>query len=337
MHILNVMFSAGLGGIEQSFVDYTRALSMNNKVFTLTRNGAEIIPFLPDEDRNITVGWPSMQNPLIGSKLRKILKKHVIDVVVCHGGRAIELFRKANCPVPIVAPTHNYNFDRLLRADALLATTDHLANAVEEAGYVGEVFTIPNMIDMTEPFTPHPFHNPPVIGSMGRFVEKKGFDRLIDTLAVLKTLDMPVKLLLGGEGEEYDHIEREARQLGVSKQVEFLGWVEDKKEFFNKIDIFCLPSLHEPFGIVLLEAMAHSTLVVATDTEGPSEIIIDKQTGFLVPKDDPRAMADILVKMLKDEINSKTIANQAYNMAKNTFSLPVVAKKIDEALGKIVN
>ena len=74
----------------------------------------------------------------------------------------------------------------------------------------------------------------------------------------------------------------------------FLGWVEDKRAFFETLDLFCVPSREEPFGIVVLEGMAHGRAVVATAAAGPREIIRDGIDGLLVPPASPPALAAAL-------------------------------------------
>src|SRR6202034_4671627 len=103
--------------------------------------------------------------------------------------------------------------------------------------------------------------------------------------------NIPFKAVLAGEGEEEGALRDLAREKGLGEELRFAGWVTDKQAFFDSIDLFCLPSHHEPFGIVLLEAMAQGLPVVATASEGPSEILEAGEPGVLVPTNDAGALA----------------------------------------------
>ena len=91
--------------------------------------------------------------------------------------------------------------------------------------------------------------------ALGRFVKKKGFDTLLEAFASLRK-ESNVKLTIGGDGPERNALKQLAMDLDISDKVEFVGWVEDVAEFLSGSDLFVLPSREEPFGIVILEAMA---------------------------------------------------------------------------------
>ena len=84
---------------------------------------------------------------------------------------------------------------------------------------------------------------------------------------------------LPGKGRSARHSSASPTVHGLAGCAGFPGWVDDKPAFFAGIDVFCLPSHHEPFGIVLIEAMAQAMPIVATDSEGPSEILRDGIDG----------------------------------------------------------
>ena len=138
---------------------------------------------------------------------------------------------------------------------------------------------------------------------------------------------------MAGNGEEDNFLRALAKAKGLDEILEFTGWVENQHEFFDKIDVFCLPSHHEPFGIVLLEAMAQSLPVISTDSEGPSEIIQNGINGILVPKSNEIALANAIKELLNDRIADNLLAINAYDRVKNNYNLPVVSVKLREILG----
>ncbi len=139
----------------------------------------------------------------------------------------------------------------------------------------------------------------PYVFALGRHVPQKGFDTLLEAMARLGAPGpepagpRPRRLLLAGDGPERPALEARARALGLADRVRFLG-VTDRPTtaaLFAGADLFVLPSRHEPFGIVSLEAMAAGTPVVATRVGGVAEIVADGTTGLLVAPEDPIALA----------------------------------------------
>jgi glycosyltransferase involved in cell wall biosynthesis len=107
---------------------------------------------------------------------------------------------------------------------------------------------------------------------------------------------------LAGGGEEHENLKALVEKYHLQENVNFIGWVNDKKEFFDKIDIFCLPSLVEPFGVIVLEAMLYDKPIIATEAEGPKEIITHMKDGILVPIGSPTAMSEAIEELMDDKV-----------------------------------
>jgi glycosyltransferase involved in cell wall biosynthesis len=126
--------------------------------------------------------------------------------------------------------------------------------------------------------------------TVGRLVRRKNLGSL---LTALHRLGLPdVRLLVIGEGPERANLEAQARELGIAERVQFRGFVaeETKYQLLAAADLFVLPSLHEAFGLVYLEAMHCGLPVVATVPGGHEDFLSDGRTGFLVPRDDAGAL-----------------------------------------------
>jgi len=143
--------------------------------------------------------------------------------------------------------------------------------------------------------------NAVVLISIGRLIKRKAIDDLLQALARIGQPD--VKLLIIGEGPERVNLEEMSRSLGVSEQLSFLGaiWGERKFQYLAAADMFVLPSLHEGFGLVFLEAMYCGLPVVASDTGGQTDFLRDGETGFLTPVGDPEALAEGIARLTGDE------------------------------------
>jgi sugar transferase (PEP-CTERM/EpsH1 system associated) len=106
------------------------------------------------------------------------------------------------------------------------------------------------------------------------------------------------RLDIVGDGEEREDLERLAASLGLGDAVRFHGSQQDVRPFLYAADAFVLSSLSEGIAITLLEAMAAALPVVATDVGGNCEVVIQGETGFLVPASDPAALARALIDLL---------------------------------------
>jgi glycogen(starch) synthase len=143
-------------------------------------------------------------------------------------------------------------------------------------------------------------HSRPYILGIGRLVPQKGFDVLLRAFAQARLQEHD--LLLAGEGAQREPLEVLARELGVGDRVRFVGRADRPTAvaLFRGCSFFVLPSRHEPQGIVNLEAMAVGKAVVASRVGGVPEIVLDGQTGVLVPGEDVDALAGALRAMEAD-------------------------------------
>ena len=199
-------------------------------------------------------------------------------------------------------------------ADAVVgvsaAVADDIANRLKDPG---NVVAIPNAIDVervrslaAERTAASDFvmlAGRPVLVAVGRLVAVKGFDVLIEAFACVRAREScaTAGLVILGDGPERAALEAQARQLGVSDAVHFLGFVANPWAAMAKADIFVLSSRYEGFGLVVAEAVACGLPVVSTDCEsGPADILKGNPRARLVPVDDPAAMADAVCAVLSD-------------------------------------
>ena len=144
-------------------------------------------------------------------------------------------------------------------------------------------------------------HDKFIVGTVANFFEWKGHKHLLDAWSNLYKKLPQAKLLLIGWGPLKNSCKRMAADLGISQSVSFLGERSDIPELLRTMDVFVLPSLHEGFGIVLLEAMCSSLPIVASNVGGIPEAIQDGVTGLLVPPGDSYALCHSILKVLSDD------------------------------------
>ncbi|MCI5050254.1 MAG: glycosyltransferase family 4 protein [Rickettsiales bacterium] len=342
MHILNVMLGRNLGGIEQAAVDYHEALCLQGyDVTTILHPKALTREFYSALPGNIdTLSFLGEWDMLAAHRLRKLGQTYNADMALCHGNRAIGLaLGGLSKEMPIVGVAHNYKIKkRFPKCDGVMCITRDL---IEEMVHLDmqrhQLFHIPNMIRYHPVQKREQFSNPPVIGSMGRFVEKKGFDIFLQSLHALKEYEIDFKAKLGGDGPLKNQLFAQCKEYGLENQVEFIGWVEDKRAFFESLDIFVLPSHHEPFGIVLIEAMAEGLPCITTDTEGPCEIIKQYHDAIMIEKARPYEMASTLRELIENPEHAMEMGYHAHLKARDRYDIQVVSESLRQAIESLMS
>lgn len=330
------MLSRELGGIQQAYLDYSEALKVNNyDVINISSTGGLINKKLNSEFKLPNIGSWCIFSKIMLWLLVMIYKPKAI---ICHGNRAINFasaFKTKN--TIIIGVAHNYTYKQLAKCDYVLTLTLALKEHLSKHGIHREkLLDLPNMIKITKEYEKRDFHFPIVIGSMGRFVAKKGYSHLIEAISILKTKGHHVKLIIGGDGEEKNILKAKIEKLDLAHEVYIEGWIDDKESFFEKIDIFCLPSISEPFGIIILEAMSFSKPVVATESGGPQEIIDHNVTGLLCMAGSAEHLAASLAKIISDKQLADDISYNAYLKLKEEYDAAIVAKRLSNLLTQLI-
>jgi glycosyltransferase involved in cell wall biosynthesis len=128
------------------------------------------------------------------------------------------------------------------------------------------------------------------------------------------------RLALVGAGEDEASLKDLARELGIEGAVSFLGWHPEIPEFLKDADLFVLPSLWEGMPNVVLEAMASGVPTVATEVGGTPELVLEGETGVLVPPADSDALARSIITLLQDRELRSRMGQQALERAQSQFS-----------------
>ena len=169
----------------------------------------------------------------------------------------------------------------------------------------------------------------PIVLFVGRLVAYKGIDVLLAAMPTLKAA-----ALIVGDGPMRGRLETQARELGISDRVKFLGSVADDElaALYSACDVFVLPSVtrQEAFGVVQLEAMAAGKPVVSTDVgTGVGWVNRDTETGFVVPPRNTEALRDAIARLLGDPELQRSMGEAAARRVHAAFT---VERMIDETL-----
>lgn len=167
------------------------------------------------------------------------------------------------------------------------------------------------------------------VGGMDAAHYFKGIPILLQALYLLKTQGVEVQAVLVGDGELRSNYTLQAKSLGLSDRVRFVGRVEDDELplYYNMGDLFVLPSIHqgEAFGMVLLEAMASGVPVIASDLPGVRTVA--RCGGQTVPVKDPQALAKSILDFFSDREGVEYWSDEARQAAEELFSWPIIIEK----------
>ncbi len=163
-----------------------------------------------------------------------------------------------------------------------------------------------------------------VIGIVGRLHWWKGYREFIDMAERLIRLRSDVWFLaVGGatvgEEKEADDIEEYARSLHLDGKVIFTGFQKEVPRFFSAMDLFVYPAYAEAFGLVLVEAMAMGLPVISSNCDGVPEIIVEGETGRLIPPRNSEALTSAVMDMLINPLKMKSIGHAGRKRAENLF------------------
>jgi glycosyltransferase involved in cell wall biosynthesis len=160
-----------------------------------------------------------------------------------------------------------------------------------------------------------------VVGVFGRLEEQKGHRHLIEALPKVLEKVPALHVLFAGDGSLRGKLEASVRSLCLGRCVHFLGYRQDWMNWMDASDLIALPSLYEGMPLVPIEAAAMGKPVIATAVDGTCEVVVDGETGVLVPPAQPGALAGALVMLLEDPERQKALGIAAERRAREHFSL----------------
>jgi glycosyltransferase involved in cell wall biosynthesis len=148
-----------------------------------------------------------------------------------------------------------------------------------------------------------------------------------------------VSLVVIGRGEEGALLESHARKIGVLSRVKFMGFIPQTQipQFFSVCDIFVRPSRSEGFGNSFIEAMASRLPVIATPVGGIPDFIDDQETGFFCSPDNPKSIAEAVLKILENNALRERVVTQAYERVVSRYSWEHIAHDMKEKVFALIS
>lgn len=191
-----------------------------------------------------------------------------------------------------------------------------------------KVVVIPSPYPL-HPERPAPTNPYPIIGTPAELTERKGLSFLIDAAPRVLERYPGAQFLIMGRGHLEQRLRQQIAERNLQDGVHLLGFVPDASEQMPGWDLLALPSLWEPFGQVVLEAMSHGLPVVTTTGDGPESIVVDGETGLLVPPGEAPALAVAILRLLDDPDLAQRMGQAGRQRIATVYSLERIAKLMD--------
>ena len=158
----------------------------------------------------------------------------------------------------------------------------------------------------------------------------KGCDVFLQAAKLISAQRADVSFVIAGSGTLGADLRVHATSMGLASRVRFLGFVDPVAPVQKALDIVVIPSLSEAFGLSAIEALALQVPVVASRVGGLPEMIVDGQTGLLVPPDDPQAIVDAVYRLLDDPELGRRLATAGAQLVEERYTLE---RMVDGYLG----
>ena len=263
----------------------------------------------------IALGWTRLLDPRPVWRLRRLIRDFQPDLI--HAFRPVSLralalsVGRSRCPLVVSRPLPPRangvgaiaRLDRWLlgRADRIVVDGNADADRCLRAGFASDrIVVIPPGIALPEETAASPTGADSALLCAGRLEAHKGYRDAIWAFDILHYVCPELRLILAGEGPDRRRLERFARRIHMIDQVEFAGVRADLAELMARSEVAWVPSLADGGVRVALEAMAAGRPVVASRLPGLAEVIVEGETGYLVPPGDKIALARQTRRLLAD-------------------------------------
>lgn len=174
-----------------------------------------------------------------------------------------------------------------------------------------------------------------VVGTIANFKPQKGPLDFVEAARLARLKNRRLRFVFVGDGELRPAVEHAIAQAGLQDAVHLLGWRDDVAELLAAMDLFVLTSLFEGLPRVVLQAMAAKVPVVATDTGGVAEVVVDGETGILVPPGRPARAAEAIATLAGDASARRRMALSSATKLGDEFDIGVMVRELEALYGEL--
>jgi glycosyltransferase involved in cell wall biosynthesis len=352
VRVLHVQRIGGIGGSERHVLELLPALrerGIDARFLGLDDTGAAPGPFYEALERTGVplerLPCPRDVDPRLARRVRRAVGAQRPDLLHTHLIHADVYGALARGPAVLVSTKHNddpfrsgraRHLEKLLtrRAARVVCITEALARFNREVvGLPPDKLRVVHYGLDEPPSAWGPPGGPelpadaPVLVAVARLVPQKGVDVAVRALARVRKTRPETRLVVLGEGPERSALDELAAELGASEAVSFPGRVGDVAWWLRRAALLVHPARWEGFGLALLEAMLCARPVVASAVSSVPEIVVDGETGLLVPPDDPEALAERISALLDDPVRAAALGAAGETRARTEFSVARMADR----------
>ena len=305
------------------------------ELFRRMSEGTDLIPLAPRNEIDLTAAW----------RLSRVIKQLMPQVIHAHDPHGVAMAATAlsiasPSPSPVLVASRRIEFHighnsfskwKYGRVDCFIAISEAVRERLIGDGIprskttvVHEGVDVERIVHLPAANVHAAFYLPthaPIVGNIGALVPQKGQHHLIDAAAIVVRAVPDVRFVICGDGELRQPLEEHIKRRHLERHVFLAGFRADAMELLKGFDLFALSSLHEGMCTSLVDAMAASKAAVATQVGGVPEVLVDGETGFLVPPRDHEAMADRIIALLRDDALRARMGEAALQRARDRFNV----------------
>lgn len=160
-------------------------------------------------------------------------------------------------------------------------------------------------------------------------------DIFVKAISLLKQKNIQLKALIAGDGPEYANIKALIKELKLENDIVMLGWITDKQKFYQSIDIICIPSLAETFGLVILEGFIYSKPIIVSNVSGPLEIVTPDKDALIFTAGEFTELVKAIERLVKNPQLCHILTQNGFEKVKN-YDFKIISQNINECLQNIV-
>ena len=367
IHVLQMVDSLHVGGAEGLVFALTRGLISDG--FRVSVCYCEPGPIADDLTKmgvHVTrVPWHSRFDPMLSLRMADVIRKDPPQIVHTHlfksdfhgrfaarlSGVPVVLSTLHSCNDWARNPFFGFTYGMTTRfADRIIAVAEEVRDYAISHFHLASsrILTITNGVDI------HRFENKkeaalnlraelgiapdaPLVGIVARLDPPKDHETFLRAAALVKKTAPDVRFAIVGDGPLRESLMKLTADLGLDREVVFCGRRNDIPTVMNALDILVLSSVYEGLPMALLEGMAASRPVVSTAVGGIKGLVVDGQTGLLVPPSDPKAIADACLRLVSDSDLRRCLGQAGYERVKEKYSLDEMYSKTVELYSSLLS
>ena len=300
--------------------------------------GLDLIPLAPRTEMDLAAAW----------RLSRVLRQLKPDIVHAHDPHGVAMasigLSMATVPAPprlVASRRVDFHMRRSAlsrwkyrQVDCFICASEAIRRIVVSDGIpANRTVTVHEGIDLGRVAAAPPAglheelwlpHDAPLVGNVAALVPHKGQRHLVDAAALVLRQQPDARFIVAGEGELRPALEHQIRQHHLEKHVRLAGFRTDILSLHKAFDLFVMSSVTEGLGTSLLDAMACGKPIVATNVGGIPEVVVDGDTGLLVPPRDPAAMAAAIVRLLGDAALRERMGAAGLARVRERFSAEIM-------------